>query len=510
MKYALLVAFVLALKTSVAAASTTLTGTLTGHDGRPMTRGDVHLVLPGVDAPTVSSAAARDGRFLLRTDRRGLVYAHFTGVDHVRQIVALYLRGSDEIALDVRLRGYDYRAVFDDVRVIGDFNQFSRDNARRMVRRADGTFFAEIPVTSSSVAYQLLGLTESGASINGTQSETYEYDGGGDYRSVIRVTWSRAQIVFDPKRLRRSNASARVQFQAADGFASRFARIHDDMMRRRDEVTAARHAHIKRGKPAFSFAYDFSADMRQLARAIDSEKNRVLRQAYLIAYLDLGLTADGAELSQAMAKKALEELEPTSTLWSIEPSLLATALRYSRSEARYAAYVARVIESHPNPWTRRVAEKTSSPKRRVMPGKPVPTFTVSSFNAPSVIYTPAALRGKVYMIDFWATYCAPCLEELPNLNRVYAKYKARGLEILSVSLDEERATVERFRNSGRKMPWLNAILAGGSGHPMVKDFEIIGIPRAILVNRQGVIVATDSELRGRNLDRTIARVIGAD
>jgi hypothetical protein len=110
-------------------------------------------------------------------------------------------------------------------------------------------------------------------------------------------------------------------------------------------------------------------------------------------------------------------------LWSIDPALLPTALRYSKGEARHAAYVRQVLENHPDASLRKMLAKT-----------------------------------------IW--------------------------------------------QAGWKMPWLNAILEGGTSHPLVKEFEIVGIPRAILVGRDGVILATDADLRGRNLERTLTRVLG--
>jgi len=112
-------------------------------------------------------------------------------------------------------------------------------------------------------------------------------------------------------------------------------------------------------------------------------------------------------------------------------------------------------------------------------------------------------------MDFWAVWCAPCVAELPNIQKAYAKYKARGLEVLSVSLDEAEADVAKFRREKQPMPWLHARAPGGFADPNIKAFEIIGIPRAVLVGPDGVVLAADEALRGDQLDATLARVLAA-
>ncbi|HJR06865.1 MAG TPA: hypothetical protein VJ842_06390, partial [Pyrinomonadaceae bacterium] len=81
-------------------------------------------------------------------------------------------------------------------------------------------------------------------------------------------------------------------------------------------------------------------------------------------------------------------------------------------------------------------------------------------------------------------------------------------EILSPSFDDKPETVNRFREGKWKMPWLNSFITNGFDSPLVKQFEISGIPKPILVNREGRIIATENDLRGPNLAKTLARVLG--
>ena len=115
-----------------------------------------------------------------------------------------------------------------------------------------------------------------------------------------------------------------------------------------------------------------------------------------------------------------------------------------------------------------------------------------------------SLRGKVVLIDFWASWCGPCRKELPNVKRCYEKYKSKGFEILGVSLDKNRED------------WLDAITKEGLTWPQVSDlkfwqseacsiYAVQSIPYTVLVDKDGKIIATD--LRGADLDTKLAEVL---
>lgn len=116
----------------------------------------------------------------------------------------------------------------------------------------------------------------------------------------------------------------------------------------------------------------------------------------------------------------------------------------------------------------------------------------------------SSLRGKVVLIDFWASWCGPCRKEIPNVKRAYEKYKNKGFEILGVSLDKDRDA------------WLGAISKEGLTWPQVSDlkfwqseacqiYAVQSIPYTVLVDKEGKIIATD--LRGAELDKKLAEVL---
>ncbi len=106
------------------------------------------------------------------------------------------------------------------------------------------------------------------------------------------------------------------------------------------------------------------------------------------------------------------------------------------------------------------------------------------------------LRGQIILLDFWASWCAPCLAEVPNLKAIYEKYHSKGLEILGVSLDEKEAA---WKNAIEKkgLIWKHLSSLKGWKCPVAQRFKVTGIPRMYIINAQGKIIAQD--LRGKKL-----------
>ena len=115
----------------------------------------------------------------------------------------------------------------------------------------------------------------------------------------------------------------------------------------------------------------------------------------------------------------------------------------------------------------------------------------------------SSYRGKVLLIDFWATNCPPCLEELPRMKRLYEKYHPRGLEILGISLDVHQKTVVEFQRD-RKVPWRLMMLEASAGS-LRQPYKVASIPSVYLVNRAGKVVQFD--LHGHDLAKAIAQLI---
>ncbi len=141
-------------------------------------------------------------------------------------------------------------------------------------------------------------------------------------------------------------------------------------------------------------------------------------------------------------------------------------------------------------------------------GKLAPTFESPMMDGSKMSF-PSAYKGKIVMLDFWATWCGPCIGELPNLIKGYEKYHGQGFEILSISLDQPKMAdkVKSFTES-RNMSWGHIYEGKYWDITLGKQYGVQAIPFCLLVDGDtGKILANVNELRGENLDKTLARVL---
>ena len=117
----------------------------------------------------------------------------------------------------------------------------------------------------------------------------------------------------------------------------------------------------------------------------------------------------------------------------------------------------------------------------------------------------ADLRGKVVLIDFWATWCPPCVEEAPSLVETYEKFKDRGFEIVGISLDEDKSALEKFTTEN-KMPWPQFFDGKGWENEFAQRFKIQSVPTLWLLDREGKLV--DASPRSR-LDEAVEAALAA-
>jgi thiol-disulfide isomerase/thioredoxin len=118
----------------------------------------------------------------------------------------------------------------------------------------------------------------------------------------------------------------------------------------------------------------------------------------------------------------------------------------------------------------------------------------------------AELRGKVVLVDFWATWCGPCRKEVPNLRALHERYHDQGFQIVGVSLDNSRPLLVHFVEA-EEMNWPQIFVQRDRDgqNPIARRYGVDAIPHTLLLDREGRIVA--SALRGSHLERAVTNVL---
>jgi len=338
---------------------------------------------------------------------------------------------------------------------------------------------------------------------------------------------------------------AQVATTAAPDAAKDAEAVLNEVRTRMKAVQEAYTLHISFGKSRASFDPHLMPMMESFDARLKAEKRREVRQALLVAKLYIAPRA-GIKVTPELQQEVMAELPPTSPAWSLEPRLLLYAVGSLADQRMADDYLAKARENHADPsvrgpliynqfqegfYTKNEAlwkgalekldkEYAKEPYTKEAHGMlenaaktaigiVAPAFSIKSLEDPKTTFTNASFAGKYLLLDFWATWCGPCRGEMPQLHAAYQKFKGKGLRVLSLSFDQKVEDIAPYRaDPTHAMPWNHAFVEDGFRSPLADAYGVRGIPKPVLVGPDGKILATETDLRGRNLERTLEKFLG--
>jgi len=504
-----------------------------------MIRSHVEIVRPTLGETVLLHEVTGNGVFEIETEAKGLVIVRLAGVHHEPMELPVVLDDERPFAVKARLATYRYVDIdsLDHVGLVGDFTRW--DLRSQVHMQPDfGDFHASFKREDPILGYQLSNIVP-GRTVNGTDAADYVYDGGGDYRSVVLAWEGLATITFDPDELVRSDAPPVLELDDSYAYVRDLVPIFAGIDDRRARYDAVVRAAQSAGTSYAEAVKGIGGDVAGRIAAARSETKPEIRKALFVAALQV-VRMEG-ETDQAFFRECLAENPPDSPYWSLAAECIGTLVMQLGGYPAQRDLLEAFIEKHPDPEVRRTSlvraigyadeahldEEVVSYNDRlqkeypgsaeaafakgrleatVRRGSPAPPFSVASLEDSTRTLTNADFSGKTTLIDFWATWCGPCVKEMDTLHRAYAEFHDRGFEILSVSLDRRRDAIEPFR--GRwPMPWQHVFLDTGFRHAFAKAYGVTSIPMPVLVGPSGEVLALGRELRGENLSRTLDQVL---
>jgi thiol-disulfide isomerase/thioredoxin len=127
-------------------------------------------------------------------------------------------------------------------------------------------------------------------------------------------------------------------------------------------------------------------------------------------------------------------------------------------------------------------------RRLTLVGKPL---ELSGTRLDGTPFDWSEYRGKVVLVDVWATWCGPCLRARPHVEKCYQRFHDQGFEVVAISVDEDRVALEKYL-AEKPTPWVNLHDGGYWRNSFANHYGLAGLPTMILVDREGKVISIDA------------------
>lgn len=399
-------------------------------------------------------------------------------------------------------------------------------------------FTTKIP-NKESVKAVIYRLAKGNDLLLPTNADTYTYECDRFY-ALINADGGEVKIEFNPQKFPAYDGEAVVksesEIEAQVNYLAELSNVELNLTNAYTAISGGSHTKIT--------ADDLKPDFDKIESLQEDVPADYYKEVYSASYIKVAgvafLTGNSELVEEDVLSAAIEKLDFKSPLWKYYVGSMGVAVAAKHLTGdRYKEYFDSLMLSNPYPEVREdfvfqslVYSYTRGEKAKVrqfyehlfvffpeskyistakqlmeriensMIGEEAPIFNVASLDNSDIKFSNEYFKGKYLFIDFWATWCGPCVREMPHLHDAYEKYKGK-IEFLSFSLDKRVDKIGDFRGKKWKMPWNHSFLVGGFGNMIARRFKVKSIPKPILIGPDGKIIAEGSSLRGANLMNTL-------